>query len=150
MMRLVRYMHCWHTHMVQGGGGQERNPVVIPSFSASRKVPKLKDTVPCDRCMCSWIRDGAAAYDARAALQPPPFLPSGVGQGTVQSKLLGMEALVQRAKLPADKAAAMESEFVRAGAVHVQELVAEDWTRLDTWNSLLPFEQRRVMAALRG
>ena len=100
--------------------------------------------------MCSWIRDGAAAYDARAALQPPPFLPSGVGQGTLQSKLLGMEALVQRAKLPADKAAAMESEFVRAGAVHVQELVAEDWTRLDTWNSLLPFEQRRVMAALRG
>ena len=44
----------------------------------------------------------------------------------------------------------MESEFVRAGAVHVQELVAEDWIRLDTWNSLLPFEQRRVMAALRG
>ena len=32
-------------------------------FTARAKIPKLADTAMCPRCMCLWIRDGAAEQD---------------------------------------------------------------------------------------
>ena len=42
----------------------------------------------------------------------------------------------------------MEAEILLAGAIHVRELANADWVGLTAWNSLLPFEQRRVLAFL--
>ena len=123
-------------------------------FQCSAKVPKLKDTEPCAGCMARWIREGAAAFDARPALQPvlPLAGPSQSGSDAAQQDcyegLLGMSEIVGRARLPLAKAAALESEILALGAVHVQELAVEDWTALTAWANLLPFEQRRLLASL--
>ena len=123
-------------------------------FQCSAKVPKLKDTEPCAGCMARWIREGAAAFDARPALQPVLLLagPSQRGSDAVQQDcyegLLGMSEIVGRARLPLAKAATLESEILALGAVHVQELAVEDWAALTAWANLLPFEQRRLLSSL--
>jgi len=51
-------------------------------FRCTAVVPKMKDVDPCPCHMARWIRDGAAAHDARAALQPVlPTVTSKPGQG---------------------------------------------------------------------
>ena len=57
-----------------------------------------------------------------------------------------MAELVGRAQVPVRKAAALEEELLSQGAVHVQELTSDDWVALQSWASLLPFEQRRLLA----
>lgn len=121
----------------------------VHRFSATAKVAHLKDTEPCARCMCEWIVVSCAFVDAQPVLRAP-LLPvsaaSGHGQGGAE--LLGMRALVELAQLPLAKATLLQTELLALGAVHVRELREADWKGLDAWATLLPFEQRRVLAAL--
>jgi len=82
---------------------------------------------------------------------PSVCLPVAVKKASVPGAeggnvLVGMPQLVAAAKVPAAKAAAMQAELVALGAVHVQELAAEDWQNLTAWAELAPFEQRRLIA----
>ena len=60
-----------------------------------------------------------------------------------------MQELITGARLQKAKGAALESEALALGAVNVEELAADDWQGLASWKTLLPCEQRRVLAHLR-
>ena len=121
-------------------------------FSCDVQVPKLKDTVPCARCMCRWMRDAAAAHDAQRVLQAPllPVVTTDVARtgGSPLDQVTGMVALVDRARLPSEVASALAAELCNLGAVHVQELTSEDWKALPSFLRLRVFEQRRLLASL--
>jgi hypothetical protein len=59
-----------------------------------------------------------------------------------------MSQLVAVARLPVAKAFALEAEILDLGAVHINELMVEDWQNLAAWSKLGPFEQRRVLGVL--
>jgi hypothetical protein len=102
--------------------------------------------------MCEWIVRSALAADAQQVLRTP-LLPVAVargppGHGQEDAALVGMSALAKQAKLPLAKATSLQADLLALGAVHVQELTEADWTGLPAWATLLPFEQRRLLAAL--
>ena len=67
------------------------------------------------------------------------------GQGDGPRELLGMSVLAISALLPSDLAAALASEALASGAVHVKELTAQDWQQFDACAKLLTF---RLVAAV--
>ena len=110
-------------------------------FHCNATIKSLKDTMPCPTCMCKWIVDAATKHDSRAVLAPgPPQVQVG--------DLAGMAELAEAAKLPFAKRSILESQIIAMGAVHVKELVPADWESLPAFGQLLPFEQRRLLAAL--
>ena len=113
-------------------------------FTCHAVLKNLRQTDPCVPCMCKWIRDGAAAGDARPLLQPALL---GPGPDTSHD-LEGMANLLLAAKLPPGKGKALEAELLALGAVNVKEVDARDWQSLTAFVSLLPFEQRRLLKAL--
>ena len=124
----------------------------VHRFLATAQVPSLKDTEPCAQCMCKWIVRSTLAVDAQQVLRTPllpiPVMPGHPGQGQDDAVLVGMSALAKQAKLPLAKASSLQADLLVLGAVHVQELTVADWTGLPAWATLLPFEQRRLLAAL--
>ena len=121
-------------------------------FDCTATLSKLKDTIPCATCMCSWICGACSAHDAAQVLAAP-VLPVAVDVATNReegdrSELIGMTALAAKAHLSAPKAKVLETEILSLGAIHVQELVGSDWTNLSSWAALQPFEQRRFLACL--
>ena len=115
-------------------------------FTATATVRQLQDTEPCKYCMCAWIRDAAAQHDAAQlarVLPPPEVEPALEAAGVVGLAELGVQA-----RLPAEKMQRIDAELRSLGALHVAELAAEDWRRLQAWEELLPFEQRRLLAAV--
>ena len=63
------------------------------------------------------------------------------------SNIIGLESLAQRAYIPPGKLQQLRVDLLALGVVHVRELTEEDWRGLRCWPSLLPFEQRRLLAA---
>ena len=122
----------------------------VQFFAATERFPKLADVVPCARCMCHWIVEGAAANDAQSIHGQPklPIASMSVGDACDAGEVVGMSALVGRARIPVAKAAVLEAEIRAQGAVHVQELTVEDWKGLSAWSTLLCFEQRRLLSNL--
>lgn len=122
-------------------------------FPCYAKIEKLQDSGSCAIHMCNWIVAGAAEADAQPALQAmvlPVTAESGVAGDQDDGELAGMSALVGAAKIPVAKAAKLQEEILACGAVHVQELSADDWKGLAAWSLLKPFEQRRVLAQLQS
>ena len=70
------------------------------------------------------------------------------GGGGTGGELQGLEAVAEKASLPRAAKVALGAEILGLGAVHVQELTAEDWQGLGSWAMLRPFEQRRLLATL--
>lgn len=110
-------------------------------FHCSATVQHMRDTVPCPTCMCRWITQGAKEFDAAPVLaQPLPPFPTSEGV------VAGLAELAQKASLPEAKVHSLSQELLHLGAVHVQELHVHDWHSLHTFQHLLPFEQRRLLA----
>ena len=93
-------------------------------FSATATVPNLRDTVPCVRCLCFWIRKLAAQHDTRLVLQAPPS-PSHyaieVPDMRRSESITGLAALAERAKLPAHKIDQIRAELEALGAIHIAD-----------------------------
>ena len=119
-------------------------------FQHTAQVKHLKYTPPCARCMCSWIVDGASQFDAKQALVSPPSIHTETAPVGLSEQLVGMAELSARAKLPPAKANALTEEIVPLGAVSLNELDVRDWQSLASWAGLLPFEQRRLLSALKA
>ena len=62
--------------------------------------------------------------------------------------LVGLATLTAKAQLPPAKAEDLANELLSMGALDVAELSAADWQSLRAWQTLLPFEQRRLLKAL--
>ena len=118
-------------------------------FHCVAQIKNLKDTAPCARCMCGWIQDGAAEFDAKQALMTSlaTTLPQERADQDA-ADLAGMGTLAAKANLPLPKVKQLAREIAALGALHVNELSASDWQALASWNTLLPFEQRRLRSAL--
>ncbi|CAK9024990.1 Uncharacterized protein SCF082_LOCUS16872 [Durusdinium trenchii] len=112
-------------------------------FNCVATVQHLKDTIPCARCMCCWIRDGAATFDAAQVLRTVP-----VATPQKETTLAGMDDLVEKAHLSRAIADALVAEIATLGAVDVKELLVSDWKALTAFNALLPFEQRRLLSVV--
>ena len=72
-------------------------------FHCMATVQSMKDTMPCARCMCSWIVDGARDFDAAQALRVPQLPLAGAERQQVPGKLEGMADMMAHAKLPQTK-----------------------------------------------
>ncbi|CAE8671507.1 unnamed protein product, partial [Polarella glacialis] len=68
----------------------------VDIFRCTAKVPSLKDTETCASCMCCWIRDAAAAHDARQVLQQPLLPLLGAPHG---ASLVGFSTIAEAAHL---------------------------------------------------
>ena len=104
--------------------------------------------MPCARCMCSWIVDGARDFDAVQALRVPQLPLAGAERPQVPGKLEGMADMMAHAKLPQTKAEALAAEILALGALDTNELTVSDWKNLAAFHNLLPFEQRRLLSFL--
>ncbi|CAE8633657.1 unnamed protein product, partial [Polarella glacialis] len=113
----------------------------VDIFRCTAKVPSLKDTETCAACMCCWIRDAAAAHDARQVLQQPLLPLLGAPHG---ASLVGFSTIAEAAHLSEPAHRALEAELLDQGAIHVAEVGADDWQHLVSWKTLRPFEQRRT------
>ena len=129
----------------------------VDVFKCTAKVPKLKDVEPCPHCMCLWIREAAASHDARGALRALPVLngtngaaPSSEDRPAGETKIEGLQAIGQKAKIPDIGIVAIDNELAGLGAIAVTELAIDEWQQLESWATLRPFEQRRFLAALRA
>ena len=119
-------------------------------FRCHAVVARLADSNPCAAHLCKWLVDGAAAADARAALRPGPAPRVGdASDGEGHGGLGGMGSIAKAAKLPAAKADMLTAEIVALGAVDARELAVTDWQELRGWAALLPFERKRLLAALK-
>ena len=108
-------------------------------------VKTLKATAPCSIHMSQWIRDRAAAHDAKALVQQPlvaaPQLP------LAECGVEGLSTIILNARLPGALEKALEEDLVALGAVHVAELGESDVRSLRVWAGLKHFEQSRLLAA---
>ena len=119
-------------------------------FHCMATVQSMKDTMPCARCMCSWIVDGARDFDAAQTLRVPQLPLTGAECEQVPGNLEveGMADVMAHAKLLQTKAEALAAEILALGALNVNELTMSDWKNLSAFQSLLPFEQRRLLSFL--
>ena len=114
----------------------------VAVFRCTATVSKLKDTVPCHIHLAKWIEQESAAADAAGVLQSPlAELMSAVSQ------VFGLSDLLDRSHLPPAACLAITDEVSGSGAVHVRELVAEDWHGLMSFTALKPLEKRRLLNA---
>ena len=58
-------------------------------------------------------------------------------------------SMLDAAKLPLAVLNALARDVEAGGAMHVQELVRDDWDALSSWQSLRPLERRRVLKCMR-
>ena len=119
-----------------------------PVFRCTAKVRTLKNVPGCACHMARWIRDAAAAHDARG-LAPPPLPTTGSATDAVNDMAIeGLGKLCQHARLPRAASRALEQVLLQMGAVNVQELVMSEWADLQACALLKPFEQRRLLSCL--
>jgi hypothetical protein len=84
----------------------------------------------------------SAVADAAAVLQSPlAELMSAVSQ------VLGLSDLLERSHLPPATCPAITEEVSGSGAVHVRELIAEDWHGLMSFTALKHLEKSRLLNA---
>ena len=57
--------------------------------------------------------------------------------------------MLDAAKLPLAMLNALAKDAEAGGAMHVQELVREDWEALPSWQSLRPPQHRSVLKCMR-
>ena len=110
-------------------------------FSCAGVVPWVGDVTPCPVHLARWVVEGAARFDAAAAVRAPAVAPAG------ERAVGGLENILATAGVPEAKDA-MEADLRRLGALRVQELTRADWEALPCWSILRPLERRRVLAAL--
>ena len=123
-------------------------------FRAVAPLPSMRGVEQCAPHMCAWIKMFAAAFDARQVLRPQPGGGLSAAAPPVAADVLGglidgMAQLQEQAQLSLVGVVALSQELRNLGAVHVTEIAADEWERLTAWCSLLPFEQRRLLRAVR-
>ena len=129
----------------------------VEMFHCSAKVEQLKDVTPCAECMCRWILGACQHFDASSVLLPVANLSAASSANAPQQSrqvvpaddLPGMDQVATLAKLNIAVVATLTSELKTLGVVHAEEVTVEDWQSLQAWAGLKPFEQRRLLAAVR-
>ena len=121
---------------------------------ASAVLPGMRGIEKCAPHMCAWIQAFATSFDARQVVRP--FLGDGAQPAPIaavtghpDNLLAGMDRLLARASLGAQGTLALSVELRAMGAVHVEEVAPHDWQHLRAWQALVPFEQRRLLRAVR-
>ena len=117
-------------------------------FTCTAVLKDLRRTEPCVPCMCMWIRDKAAESDARVVTQQVPLISPPLFAGDGLQQVRGMAELSLKAHIPEKKCDDLQAEVALLGAVHVAELCESDWKGLAAFSALLPFEKRRLLAAV--
>ena len=123
-------------------------------FRAAAPLPPMQGVEQCAPHMCAWIKAFAEAFDARQVLRPQ--LGGGGSAAAAWTRadtdgglIGGMAQLQGQAQLSMVATADLSLELRNLGAVHVREVAAGEWEQLAAWRSLLPFEQRRLLHAVR-
>ena len=122
----------------------------VHQFECIAQVSSMRSTIPCARCMCRWICDGACARDAGPLLHQP-LLPLGAVAAPLAppvEAVAGMRDLSRRAQIPAEAADALGAELAAAGARDVNEATVQDRQQLNAFGALREFEKRRILKAL--
>ena len=103
----------------------------------------------CRYHLAKWVRDGAATFDAAAALQPPLTVPVATAAASAAigdcEEVTDLALFLETAKLPPQIVLSLTQQIVALGAVHVQELSRADWSQLPAWASMKELERCRVL-----
>ena len=107
----------------------------VLQFECVASLSRMRATAPCARCMCCWIRDGAASHDAASALGAAvlPVAGGSIAAAAPGGRVAGLHELGTRALLPQPTVAMIGAELEALGAVSIDELTIEDWHRLCAW-----------------
>jgi len=108
---------------------------------------QLQDVCSCAVCMCAWIVEFAAAYDAEVGLRRLPAQSAPAIQGgNIEGGLAeGLQRLVAAAKLPTSVGEALAEDLEELGAVSTSELTPSDWESLRAWAFVKPLQRRRFL-----
>eukprot|EP00973_Karenia_brevis_P037661 5196651-Karenia_brevis.AAC.1 len=124
----------------------------VDVFFCRAKLRKLETTSACPHCMCQWICEATAAFDARSALRPA--LPvSGQEQHSASAKEMlaeGLPDLVMTARLPESAMEILNKDLIILRATSISELTLADWGCCPAFVSLKALEQRRLLNAVSG
>ena len=124
-----------------------------------KTIPKAQRVaVPnCATCLAKWIYGTAAVADSVVALRPPLCAygasrpkPMEASAEPSSEDIAGWREVIQSARVPSDVAEQLRRDALGLGAVDVRELVATDWTSLESWSALRPLEQRRLLQVVNG
>lgn len=92
-------------------------------FRCAAVVSKMADCEPCPVHLCKWIVEAAARADAGPAVRP--LLPLAQGAAAAAAggpePVTGFRDLASAARLPVDKAAALESDRLLFNRGHILE-----------------------------
>lgn len=118
----------------------------VEQFTAVAHLPRqeLRTIVPCRSSFCKWLAQASAAFAGRVVPQTPAASSAASDRGAVA----GFWDLMRAASIPPEPAENLHAAVLGAGAVHVQELLLDDWPCLPCWGLLLPLQQRRLLAAV--
>jgi len=121
---------------------------VILSRDALRDVPLCKES------WALWVTSGSAAFAARtvpaavadaSGRRPDVRAASGPMPATTDN-VSGFADMMAKAVVGREVADRLHQEMKSLGVIAVQELTSEDWKALKTWQEVLPFAQRRIIA----
>ena len=103
----------------------------------------LKDTPLCAASWCRWVVSDALAFGNRRsspvnAVSDHPSDPAG-------AVVEGFNEIMSQAAIPDPMRNALKRDVEMLGAVHVSELLKDDWLNLPSWPTLRPLQQRRIM-----
>eukprot|EP00439_Symbiodinium_sp_Y106_P024987 s11285_g3.t1 len=111
-------------------------------------VCRIAEGSCCHGEVCSYMEAVTAFFAANAASISQNNLAAALRAIICDtSNIIGLESLAQRAYIPPGELQQLRVDLLALGVVHVRELTEDDWRGLRCWPSLLPFEQRRLLAA---
>ena len=115
----------------------------VEQFTATRPIEgELVEAATCKQTFCQWLLEDAWAWAHRSVPSAPSLPLVTPSDGSVA----GLTAFLTQIAIPANLAASLQIDAASLGAANVEELRASDWAALATWSSLLPLQQRRILA----
>jgi hypothetical protein len=125
----------------------------VEVFVASTTLPRnsLVDVPLCRESWAKWVVGSAAAFAARASRPVLPLASGPVAAADLHEafgSIHGFADLMAKAVVSQTAAESLFRDVASMGAISVQELFPNDWRSLTSWPTLLPFEQRRVLASV--
>lgn len=125
----------------------------VEMFVASVVLPRqsLVDVPLCRESWAKWVISSSRAFASRVSAPTLPLVGEMLSAARARDScrnVHGFAELMERAVVSPAAAEGLHRDLTAAGAVSVQELFPEDWRSLVSWATLLPFEQRRLLAAI--
>ena len=128
----------------------------VEQFTATAKLPReaLRDVPLCRESWALWVVTGSTAFASRSipvavATSSGSASESGTAGGpaiAIAYSIQGFADMMANAVVSHDVAERLHQEMKSLGVIGAQELTSADWQALESWQHVLPFTRRRILA----